>query len=249
MRRIIAELIRLEQDQRVARPVTRSGDDPGLSAQRVRWLELAYERVREAKLSEAPPLGQVALAYSFPTKGAASGGKGAIDGQWIGSKLDGSPNGEQQLIVIHPKLWNDPAEVAGVLAHEMVHAATPGDGHGGKFPSLAKRIGLVGKPTQAGAGEEFRAWVDNEFATQKLPPFPAGAVSITRRRVQGTRQRLWECQCEPPVKLRCASDGLQARCELCGELFAMKAPKTPSRIDQGTGNLSPAPNDAGRVNR
>jgi hypothetical protein len=247
VRRIIAELIRLEQS-RIARPVTRS-DGPGLSTQRVRWLELAYALVRAARLPEAPPPGRVALAYSFPTKGAASGTAGAVDGQWIGGQLAGSPNGERQLIVIHPKLWNDPGEVVGVLAHEMVHAAAPGDGHGGAFPSLAKRIGLEGKPTQCGAGGAFKAWVDQMLDEGRLPPFPAGAVSIVKRRVQGTRQRLWECECDPPVKLRCAKDDLQVRCEICMARFTLKQPKTPSRIDEGTKDLCPASNDAGRVNR
>ena len=84
---------------------------------------------------------------------------------------------------------------------------------------------------------------------QRIHTFPAGAVNIVRRRVQGTRQRLWECQCDPPVKLRCAKDDLQVRCEICGEVFVLKAPKTPSRIEQAPKDLCPASNDAGRVNR
>jgi hypothetical protein len=230
VRRIIARLIELEHSQRLAKAP--QGDEPGLSTQRVRWLEQSYERLRETKLSEAPELSKVALAYSFPTKGAASGSVSTRVGEWIGSELSGSPNGERQLIVIHPMLWEDPAEVLGTLAHEMCHACTPDDGHGAKFAALAKRIGLVGKPTQAGAGAEFRAWVDAEFTSGKLAPFPAGAVAIHRRKVQGTRMRLYECACDPPVKVRCARDDLRAECQECGELFELKAPKTPTRFEK-----------------
>jgi hypothetical protein len=231
VRRIIAELIKLEQRERFASAP--EGDGPGLSTQRVRWLEVAYERLREAKVPEAPPLSEVALAYSFPTRGAASGTSSSVLGQWIGGKVDGSPNGEQQLIVVHPRLWKEPAEVLGTLAHEMCHAATPGDGHGARFAALARRVGLEGKPTCAGAGAEFRRWVDSEYAGKTLPPFPAGAVAIHKRKVQGTRMRLYECACEPPVKVRCARDDLHAECQECGELFELKAPKTGPRVEDG----------------
>jgi hypothetical protein len=245
MRRIIAELIQLERQRRFAKAP--AGDGPGLSAQRVRWLEVAYERVRAERMPEAPPLSEVALAYSFPTKGAASGTSGSVLGQWIGGKVEDSPNGEQQLIVVHPRLWKDPAEVVGVLAHEMCHAATPGDGHGARFAALAKRIGLVGKPTCAGAGAEFRAWVDAEFSRQTLPPFPAGAVAIHKRKVQGTRMRLYECGCVPPVKVRCARDDLRAECQDCGEPFELKQPKTGPRVEVGEPGQK-KPKKAARIN-
>jgi len=38
----------------------------------------------------------------------------------------------------------------------------------------------------------------------------------------GSRMRLWECACQPVVKIRAASDTLQVRCEVCDTLFVKK---------------------------
>jgi len=118
-----------------------SDDANGLSAQRVRYLECAYDLLRTRLLPEAPPRKQVALAYSFPMTGAGHDAGRAI-GQCIYSPLEGSAAKERMLIIVHPNQWTQDLDVLAVLSHEMAHAATPRAGHAGAFVQLIRRIGL-----------------------------------------------------------------------------------------------------------
>jgi hypothetical protein len=212
---------RAEARRRRARPPGPALDVSSLSSARVRYLEAAYEALRAELLPEAPERDRVALAYSFPTKGAAigHGGRGVI-GQCISARLEGSAAGEQALIVIHPSQWSEDLAVLAVLAHEMAHAAAPGAGHGAPFVRLVRRIGLAGKPTATVPGEAFKRAVAG--LRGKLPPFPAGSLTILGRRVAGTRLRLFECACNPPIKVRTARDELPWVCEACGEVPQLK---------------------------
>lgn len=197
----------------------------GLSAQRVRYLECAYDLIREHLLPEAPSREQVALAYSFPTQGVANGGGGTI-GQCIYSPLEGSAALEQLLIIVHPSEWSLDLTVLAVLAHEMAHAATPGAGHVGRFVQLIRRIGLDGRPTATVPGSPFKRWVERH--RPGLPCFPAGSLTISRK-VQGTRNRLWECGCEPAIKVRTARDTLPWVCTICGQAPVLKSSASPPR--------------------
>ena len=52
---------------------------------------------------------------------------------------------------------SDPMRVAGVLAHELVHATVGTQhGHKGPFTKLAKAIGLEGKMTATTEGDAFK---------------------------------------------------------------------------------------------
>lgn len=192
--------------------------DVGGSTARARWLELAYQRIRADLLPEAPDLELVVLSWSFPSRGAR--------GRVIGECHDGVQGArERWAIVIHPSQWASSRDVLAVLAHEMCHAATPGDGHGRRFRELVTRIGLVGKPTQTRPGPAFLSWAQGSG----LGALPLGTINPNAsRRVQGTRQRLWECSCPRPVKVRCASDWLDATCGNCGQRFELKqGPRAP----------------------
>lgn len=60
------------------------------------------------------------------------------------------------------------------------------------------------------------------FAGAKLKPCSAGVGTkggTSRGTGSGSRQRLWECGCERPVKVRVASDDFQATCNRCSEPF------------------------------
>lgn len=205
----------------------------GLSTSRVAYLEHAYELFRTALLKEAPPCSEVAFAYSFPSRGAR--GRAGRIGECHYGRLAGSETDERFLLLVHPSEWVEDILVLAVLAHEMIHAALGrAAGHGPRFAALARRMGLAGKPTATVAGPAFACFVDAN--RKSLPPFPAGALHLAERRVQGTRLRLYECHCTPVIKLRCARDDLRARCELCGAFFAIKAEKTVSRLE-----CAPAP--------
>jgi hypothetical protein len=190
----------------------------GLSTARARYLEAAYDAIRRQLLPEAPAREQVALAFSFPTKGTASGHGGGVIGQCIYKGLEGSASGECMMIVVHPSQWAEDVAVLAVLAHEMAHAATPGAGHGRPFVELVRRIGLDGKPTATVPGEAFKQAVEAMRPT--LPAFPAGSLTIVGRKVAGTRMRLFECACR--IKVRAARDELPWVCDECGEQPQLK---------------------------
>jgi len=194
---------------------------PSGSMARAGWLENAYTHLRAELLPEAPPLALVVLSWSFPSRGT----RGRVIGECHDSVTGGV---ERWAIVVHPSQWASSLEVLTVLAHEMAHAATPGDGHGRRFRELVTRIGLVGKPTQTRPGVHFAAWAHD--ADRVIGALPLGTVNPNaRRRVQGTRQRLWECACPRPVKVRCASDELDATCGQCGVRFELKQGPRASR--------------------
>jgi hypothetical protein len=200
----------------------------GLSTLRTVYLECAYNAIRRELLPEAPARSQVALAFSFPTKGAAAGHTGSVIGQCFYQGLQGSAL-ERMLIVVHPSQWGEDLAVLSVLAHEMAHAATPGAGHRGAFVELVRRMGLEGKPTATVPGEAFKRAA--EALRPILPTFPVGSLVVGGRRVAGTRMRLFECACVPAIKVRAARDSIPWRCEACGEVPALKSGARTGRTE------------------
>lgn len=67
----------------------------------------------------------------------------------------------------------DPVRVAGILVHELCHAALPHEvKHGREFRKLATTLGLEGKMTATKEGERFREiWGE---LIRRLGPLPAG---------------------------------------------------------------------------
>ena len=85
-------------------------------------------------------------------------------------------------------------EIAGVIAHELVHAVLPpGTGHKGKFPSICKALGLEGKPTSTSPGEQFRATVDPLLRNAGDYPHARLNVTADGPKKQGTR--MLKCVC------------------------------------------------------
>jgi len=188
-----------------------------LSEQRTAYLVAAYKRIQRDLLPQAPRPEIVALSWSFPCTNARGGGKSVRVGEYFGTPIQGSPEGEQHAIVISPRVWTGELEMLGVLAHEMVHACLPaGTKHKKPFKQLAGAIGLT--PTkEADPAEGFRTWYQNVRSNgDSLPAFPAGALSPNKTG-GGTRLRLWECSC--PVKVRVASDTFDATCNRCEDPF------------------------------
>ncbi len=203
---------------------------PAPSTARAAYLERAYELIRAELMPEAPERRLVALAYSFPSRGARRAAKRGRIGECHYGTLTGSESGERNLIVIHPSEWSEDVRVLAVLGHEMIHAALGKDvGHKPAFAALARRIGLEGPPTCTRAGSTFKRWVEGR--RPRLPGFPAGALSLEGRRVQGTRLRLYECACAPPFKVRSGRDDLDAGCKRCGCPFVLRTGTTGARIE------------------
>jgi hypothetical protein len=202
-------------------PTTQAGigsdlaEAPGLSSERIAWLEKAYALLRSELLPEAPE--RVTISYGFPSKGARPSRNQRI-GEYAHflKDCDAGPG----LLTLHPTIFDNPSRVLDVLLHEMIHAARPDDGHRKDFPRLAKRVGLAGKMTATIAGPELRERL-NAMLADKLPPMPKGHGDLNAdRKKQSTRLRKYACPVCGQI-IRAASDCLNAVCGDCDAHFQL----------------------------
>lgn len=98
-------------------------------------------------------------------------------------------------IFIKPSLA-DARRVAGVLTHELIHAAVGiKEGHGKVFGKMARGLGLEGKLTATTEGPDFDKWAGPII--EKLGPIPHAALTGgqgTGPKKQTTR--LLKCECD-----------------------------------------------------
>lgn len=142
---------------------------------REEWLLKATEILRVRLFTvKGTSLPEVKVSVGWPA-GARPSAKMRVLGQIWGA--DATDDRKAQ-IFISPQV-DKPIDALAVLAHELVHACTPGDGHGDKFKALATSIGLVGP---------MRATVPNKDLQHKLAllaqflgPYPHSAINIADR--------------------------------------------------------------------
>jgi hypothetical protein len=113
-------------------------------------------------------------------------------------------------------------QLIGTTIHELAHIACNIKGHGKKWKKACSLLGLT---TCEAKGQSYKAehfyqplWnaIDQlEKPTDGSPSF-GGTVGTTSK---GSRLRLWECECQPAVKVRVASDNFIAECKLCNQYF------------------------------
>lgn len=135
-------------------------------------------------------------------------------------------------------------QIAGTVLHELGHVLAPiGVGHGKPWHEACSKLGL--RAVKA-AGTNY-TWAnfapDVRLAITALPVprdgqpnglvLPRGMTAKLRvcgagigvrggksRGVgSGSRLRLWECECLPPIKLRVAKDELDITCNCCNSTF------------------------------
>lgn len=129
---------------------------------------------------------KIRVSVGFPSTGAR--------GKRIGEcwSKECSADGVYE-IFLHPNM-DEPTRVAGVLAHEIVHAVVGIEaGHGPKFRKVATSIGLEGKMTATTEGRKF---LDNIAPIlEKVGVFPHKKLSgqTTAKKKQSTR--LVKCEC------------------------------------------------------
>jgi hypothetical protein len=138
---------------------------------------------------------KIRFAIAFTSHGK----KGRVAGEcW---QAGASDDGHHEIIIRAD--FADPAEVIGILVHELVHAALPPDvKHGKEFREAALRIGLEGPMRHAMPGAVLKERL-NELASS-LGPFPharlnfdrvtlAGVVAADKPKKQTTRMLKAEC--------------------------------------------------------
>ena len=139
-------------------------------------------------------------------------------------------------------------QVAGTTIHELGHVlAGWGAAHGPDWKAACERLGL--RKIKAAGTRYMLANFDPALRARiaALPrpiegepvsgitlPFnglgmgptmkPCGAGVGTRGgksrgKGSGSRLRLWACECDPPVKVRAATDHLRAHCDCCSGAF------------------------------
>jgi len=118
----------------------------------------------------------------------------------LGQAFDPSISADGTFEVFINPILDNPLDVLGVLAHELVHVwAGIQCGHRGEFARIARAVGLEGPLTSTVAGAELRSKLVSIADT--LGAYPHAKVDPNARKKQGTRL----------LKLHCGSCGWTAR--------------------------------------
>jgi hypothetical protein len=189
----------------------------GSKINREKWLENAVEFLNDyMELKDYTPV-PVLVSCGWPLKGGTRE-RGRVIGQCFNKVT--SENGIAQ-IFISPSI-SDSVQVLGTLLHEMIHAVVGTQaGHKGPFVEAARKLGLTGKATATEAGPElvemFKVYIQHAGA---YPHAALRLINATGKR-PGSRLRLYQCECDKPVKVRVASNDFQAICSICNTPFRM----------------------------
>ncbi len=180
------------------------------------WLYYAalflFEHMQRCGLAPVP----VRVSCGWPISGGG-GEKNVTVGECFPPTM--CADGVAQIFV-SPRL-SDSVQVLGVLLHELIHAHFHGRfGHRKEFSQAARKVGLEGPPTATVVGAYLLPLLQEYIARVGLYPH-AAIVPRAKEKAPGSRLRLYECSCEPPIKLRVASNELDATCNRCGELFVL----------------------------
>ncbi len=143
---------------------------------------------------DAPLPARVRVAIGFTSRGA----KGRAIGECWDNRCSGDGHFE---IFIRPDLAHAPdampAQIAAILAHELVHAAVGiAAGHGKAFKRVAVGLGLVGPMRATTPGDAFLATVAPILGA--AGPLPHARLDTggetTRPKKQATRMLKCECR-------------------------------------------------------
>jgi hypothetical protein len=204
---------------------------PETDSIREAWLlQAAQFLIEEHMLPRGVDCPPVRVSCGWPSHGGVRK-RSRVVGQCFPPErcADGVPQ-----LFISPVLAESVA-VLGTLLHELVHAAVGCDKkHGKIFARAGHAVGLAGKPKEMDAGAALRPLLQAYIA--RVGPYPHAAIAVagstddtlpaagdeaTHR--PGSRLRLFECACEPPLKLRAGRDSLPVQCSLCHEMFHLVA--------------------------
>lgn len=169
----------------------------------------------------------IRVSCGFPSKNGLRAQKRVIGECFEGQACtDGRPQ-----IFISPTLA-DSVKVLATLLHEMLHAAIGCEhGHKKPFSQAARKAGLDGKPTATvvTVGSPLHTILVNYV--RQSGAYPHAAIRSGRSSNSGSdpddadatrpgsRLRLYECACEPTIKIRVARDDFQGLCLICNKEF------------------------------
>lgn len=154
---------------------------------REEWLTFVCNELRPAFAAVHAPIPlKVRFALGFTSAGYRSK---AIGECWA-TTASGDNTAE---IFIKPD-QDSPVKVAGILAHELVHAAVGvKEGHKGRFRTVCKALGFTKKMREALPDKEMQRVVMDPII-KKAGPLPHKKMSFTSgKKKQGTRLLKAEC--------------------------------------------------------
>jgi hypothetical protein len=186
------------------------------------WLIKLMHELRP-RFAEAgfPIPDKVHLSVGIPTKGGMSGKTGGECHRPTGK-------GKIAHIFVSP-LLNGDRKAAGVLLHELAHAATPKAKHDGDFVVLTRALGCVDKPTHTLPGDEaWEGWL--KPMVNALGPFPHSPLTVgyLKKKQKKGRMVRGACACDPPRPLMsAASTWLKGpvTCGVCETDFVVDLPE------------------------
>jgi len=155
---------------------------------REQWLNAFIAKAgKQFKQAGAPLPEKVRAAIGFTSVGA----RGSRIGEcWTN---DASDDGTFEIFIV-PGI-DDPSRVAGILTHELVHAAVGlAAGHKAPFRKVATDLGLEGKMTATTEGEKWHEWADPIL--EKLGPLPHAKLTGSSSSEKKQTTRLLKCECD-----------------------------------------------------
>lgn len=165
---------------------------------REEWLTACIQRLRpdfEQVGSTLPE--KIRASCSWPSKSGLANKKRRIGEAWSAKN-----SADQSCEVFISPVLKDPLEVAATLVHELVHCAVGvEEGHKGKFPKIAKALGLEGRMTATTAGEALKTRL--KVVTDGIGPYPHAELTHSNApKKQGCRLLKVACtQCECVVRM------------------------------------------------
>lgn len=155
---------------------------------REEWLNFVMDETRPAFKSYGAPLPvKVRLSVGF----TSTGDRGKRIGECWSPLASGDKHAE---IFIKPD-QDDAVRVAGILVHELVHAAVGNEhGHKAPFKKVAVAFGLEGKMTATTEGAAFKTYIAPIL--KRAGPLPHKRLDAMRspRKKQGSRLLKAECE-------------------------------------------------------
>lgn len=156
------------------------------------------------------------------------------------------PDGTAPFVELSAFVQESIVQLVGTTIHELGHCIAKGDGHGKGWHEACERLGLSGIRAAGTEYDWHMLSTDIRAKIQSLPEpnegralsgpalfgmpvptiksRPCGAGYGTqggrsRGAGSGSRLRLFECECVPPVKVRASRQFLNATCNCCDHLF------------------------------
>jgi hypothetical protein len=195
--------------------------DPKQTKWREQWLtECAVELLPLIEDVSGKKTPKFRISCSFPTRNALSTSR-RIVGQCFGGMA--SADGSHELFI--SPLLADSTNVAGTVAHELVHANIGNEhGHRKPFIRVGRGVGLIGKPTSMGAGGDvFQKAIDPII--KKLGPYPHVEMKPSmKHKPQGTRLIKVGCagECEYVVRMtKKWIDIALPACPICDDVMSV----------------------------